>query len=1133
MFFRGKLGKFKELWLMTKWTLLFVLLGVMSTNAAVYSQTEQQISLSMKDTYLKDVLWAIERQTTFVFMYNQEDLDKVGKISVNIKAADIEKILKECLRGTGLTYVIEDAVIVLKPVRDDEKKKEIRIAGRVTDEEKQPLPGVTVRVKGINLGTATNTEGKYSLTLPEMKEIVLVYSFVGMITQEVKYAGKDTINVVLKEDKVKMDEVVVTGYMNVRKESFTGNATTVTRDQLMKVNSKNVIAALQTFDPSFRIKDNKLWGSDPNALPEFNIRGETSIGQAKGLEVEYQKRTQRTTLENNPNLPVFILDGFEVDVQKIYDLDVNRIESMTILKDAAATAMYGSQAANGVVVVTTVAPEPGKMQVNYRFAGNVDCPDLSDYNLCNAAEKLEVERLSGLYTSDDPLNQAILTATYNQKQNVILKGVDTDWMSKPLRNVFGHMHSLSVSGGEESIRYGIDLNYNASKNGVMKGSYRHVYGAGLTLDYRAGSWLQLVNNVSYTVTDSEDSPYGQYTQYAQAQPYAEIYDEDGNLLQEITGIGPNSMRNPLWKVANLSTFYGKMKNRDLTDNFQLNINILEGLMFKGQLGLRRTDGRTEDFTDPADPNYSTTPAAEKGELNRRENYDWSWNGKAMFYYNHSVGGHFINATAGVEFSENNSESTSYILKGFQLGNMHEPQFAATQPEPVKVSESTTRKVGLLASVNYAYNDIYLFDGSLRMDGSSDFGRDKQFAPFWSVGAGLNMHNYGFLKDNWLISRLKVRISYGSTGNVGFAPYTAITTFQTATDAWSFTGPAATLMALGNSHLKWQTTNKLDAGFNIGFLHDRVTLEGSYYRNETKDLIDDVKIPAYSGFTSYKENSGSTLNEGFEVSLTSILFQDKDWMVTFMGNLSSNKNKITKLSAEMNSYNETVLAEYSRKNEPMEGEKREYGDVLTRPLILYYEGKSLSAIYAVRSEGIDPANGRERFIKKNGMSTYTWDANDQVVVGDSEPDAKGSFGFNVGWKGITLNAYFSYQWGGQSYNSTLVEKVENAPISEQNVDKRVLSARWKNAGDIVPFYDLSKNPTKNPSSRFVQDDNRLDFTSLSVGYDFGHQLISKWRLTSLSVQFSANDLCKWRSVKEERAINYPFARSFSFSLNLGF
>ena len=824
-------------------------------------------------------------------------------------------------------------------------------------------------------------------------------------------------------------------------------------------------------------------------------------------------------------MPVFILDGFEVDVQKIYDLDVNRIESITILKDAAATAMYGSQAANGVVVVTTVAPKPGEMQIYYNFSGNVDFPDLSDYNLCDAAEKLEVERLSGLYSSDDPEKQIELTAQYYKKQNAILRGVDTDWMSQPLRNAFGHMHSLNVSGGEESIRYGIDLNYNASKNGVMKGSFRHIYGGGLTLDYRAGSWLQLLNNISYTVTESEDSPYGQYAQYAEAQPYAEIYDENGRLLKEVQGTTV-SMINPLWKVANLSTFYGKMKNRDLTNNFQLNVHIMEGLMLKGQLGLRRTDGRTDNFKDPADPVYDVTPADQKGELSRQENDNWSWNGKMMFYYNHVFGNHFINATAGGEISESKTESLSYVLNGFQLGNMHEPQFAATQARPVNVSESKTRKIGFLASVNYAYNDIYLFDGSFRLDGSSDFGSDKQFAPFWSVGAGLNIHNYDFLKGHWLISRLKLRASYGSTGNVGFAPYSAITTFQTATDAWFFTGPAASLMALGNSRLTWQTTYKLDAGFNIGLLNDKITLEGSYYRNETEDLIDDVKIPAYSGFTSYKENSGATLNEGFEVALTSTLFQNKDWMVTFMANLSSNRSKITELSVEMNAYNETILAEYEKENSM-------YKDVLSRPLILYYEGKSLSAIYAVRSEGIDPANGRERFVKKNGMSTYTWDANDQVVVGDTEPDAKGSFGINVAWKGITLNAYFNYQWGGQSYNSTLAEKVENAQISTQNVDKRVLSARWKNAGDVVPYYDLSKNPTQNPTSRFVQDDNRLDFTSLSIGYDFSRQLISKWKLKSLSVQFSANDLCKWRSVKEERAINYPFARSFNFSLNVGF
>ena len=321
MFLRCKREKLQKLWLMSKWTFLFVFLGIINTHGTVYSQNEQQVTISMKNAYLKDILWAIQRQTTFVFMYHEEDLDKVGKVNVEAKASTVEKILSDCLKGTGLTYVFQNEVIVLKPL-DDEKKKEIRIAGKVTDEEKAPLPGVTIMVKGTNLGTATNAEGRYSLTLPEMKGITLLFSFVGMEPREVKYTGKDIIDVVMREDKVKMDEVVVTGYMNVRKESFTGNATTVTRDQLMKVNNKNVIAALQAFDPSFRIKENNIWGSDPNALPEFNIRGESSIAVNKGLDVEQQRRNQRTNLKDNPNMPVFILDGFEVSVEKIYDMDL-------------------------------------------------------------------------------------------------------------------------------------------------------------------------------------------------------------------------------------------------------------------------------------------------------------------------------------------------------------------------------------------------------------------------------------------------------------------------------------------------------------------------------------------------------------------------------------------------------------------------------------------------------------------------------------------------------------------------------------------------------------------------------------------------------------------------------------------
>ena len=436
MFLRCKREKLQKLWLMSKWTFLFVFLGIINTHGTVYSQNEQQVTISMKNAYLKDILWEIQRQTTFVFMYHEEDLDKVGKVNVEAKSLTVEKILRDCLKGTGLTYVFQNEVIVLKPL-NDEKKKEIRIVGKVMDKGKMPLPGVTVVVKGTNLGTATDSEGKYRMVLPAMRDtnFVLVFSFVGMRTQEIKYVGQDSINVVMEEDHKKMDEVVVTGYSNIRKESFTGKATTVTKEQLMKVNSKNVIAALQTFDPSFRIKDNKLWGSDPNALPEFNIRGETSIGQTKGLDVEQQKRTQRTTLENNPKLPVFILDGFETTLTKIMDLDMNQVQSVTLLKDATAKAIYGSKAANGVVVVETIRPEKGKMKITYTGSLDIEAPDLSSYDLCNAEEKLRAEYLAGFYTSStgSATEQMNLDKRYTTVASAIAAGVDTYWLDKPLR----------------------------------------------------------------------------------------------------------------------------------------------------------------------------------------------------------------------------------------------------------------------------------------------------------------------------------------------------------------------------------------------------------------------------------------------------------------------------------------------------------------------------------------------------------------------------------------------------------------------------------------------------------------------------------------------------------------------------
>lgn len=289
---------------------------------------------------------------------------------------------------------------------DDQQER--KLTGVVYGSDGETLPGAHVYVKGDKLrAVVTDLDGHFTMKVPTGAK-VLVVSFVGFEPKEVPITKKERYSITL-ENSSSIDEVevVATGYQLFKKNSFTGNATVVTKDQLLKTNNKNAIAALQAFDPSFRLKEANLWGSDPNSLPEFTIRGESSIGMNRGLDVEAARRSQRTNLADNPNLPIFILDGFEVSVQKIYDMDINRIESMTILKDAAATALYGSRAANGVIVVTTVPPKPGELRINYNFTAGAEFPDLSDYNLCNAWEMLQVEKMAGLYDApeDNPAGQ--------------------------------------------------------------------------------------------------------------------------------------------------------------------------------------------------------------------------------------------------------------------------------------------------------------------------------------------------------------------------------------------------------------------------------------------------------------------------------------------------------------------------------------------------------------------------------------------------------------------------------------------------------------------------------------------------------------------------------------------------------
>lgn len=301
------------------------------------------------------------------------------------------------------------------------------------------------------------------------------------------------------------------------------------------------------------------------------------------------------------------------------------------------------------------------------------------------------------------------------------------------------------------------------------------------------------------------------------------------------------------------------------------------------------------------------------------------------------------------------------------------------------------------------------------------------------------------------------------------------------------------------------------------------MDFSYYRKKTVDLVNNVTLPSSTGFTTYKDNIGEVMNKGFEIQLRSNVFQNEDWLVAVFANLAHNKNEILKISDSLKDYNNKVLAKYDDYDEAWNRTDEKYSETYLQ----YVEGGSLTSIFGVRSLGINPADGREIFIKRDGSLTYDWSAADQVVIGNEEPKAQGTFGLNLRWKNFTLFSSFMYEFGGQRYNSTLVSKVENARVSSQNVDRRVLTDRWQHVGDRTPYGKLQTDliATTRPTSRFLQDYNVLTFNSLTVGYDFNSSVLKKYHLGMLRLELSGNDLFRTSTVRAERGLDYPYSRSF--------
>lgn len=1122
-------GKWKKTLFFMRLNFVVLLCSVGTLVASPTYSQQTKLDVSYERTSLISVLNDLQAKTGYYFVYFDGVVPGDVSVTVSLKNASLEDILEEVLTRNGFTYKVGDSVIGIGKAQAAavQQPSQVTITGTVRDAGGSPIAGATVLIKGTQTGAATDPSGAFSIRTPFRQDIVLTVSFLGKKSAEVAYTGQQSITITLEDDAAEIDEVVVTGMFERRKESFTGASATFSKDELRRVGNSNVLQSIKNLDPSFRFEENLADGSNPNATPEIRLRGQSGFPD---LNEAYT---------SDPNAPYFIVDGFESSLTAVLDMDMNRIESVTILKDAAAKAIYGSKAANGVVVIETLRPQAGALRVTYSGSVNVQIPDLSSYDLTNAAEKLAVEQAAGhfnyifdngVYQATNAANQYLRNISYNALLDEVMRGVDTDWLAQPTRVGVGQKHSLFVEGGDQAFQYGIDLSYN-NVAGVMKGSNRDTFAGGIKLSYRYKS-LSFRNNLTLTYNKGTNSPYGDFSDYAKMNPYLRMKDADGDMLafpgDYIPGYvqldSQDGLANPLYNSQFNSKDYSQYTS--INNNFYIEWTPFEGFKTTGRLSFTTDDTGSEVFIPAKNTAYIDYTSDE--DLKRKGRYTVS-DGKATTitadinaqYSRVFAERHMLFANVGWTLSDNRYNSHGLIAEGFpdndKLDNLAFASQYAHNTTPTS-SESTTRSIGVVGVLNYSYADRYLFDASIRMSGSSQFGSDNRWGTFWSFGAGWNVHNERFMEDVDWLQAFKLRGSLGYTGSQDFAPYQSKATFQYYTDKYYNGQGGAYLMAMANPDLKWQRKLDQNIGLDLGFLENRLSARFDYYVSNTDDLLTSVTIPSSTGFRSYIANLGEVKNTGLEFNVRYQVWRNPERQaflnVFVMG--AHNKSKIMEISEALKEYNDTQVAEATN------GYIRRY-----------VEGQSLNGIWAVPSAGIDPTTGSEVFIRQDGTRTFEWDSDDLRACGDTEPKLNGSVGFNFDYKGFSLNVIGTWRFGGQIYNQTLVNKVENADL-HLNVDRRIFTDRWMKPGDNARFKAMTDDTKTKATSRFVEDDDLFMISSVNASYDL-HNLgfVKRSGIERLRLIFDMADIGRLSSVKIERGTSYPFAYSFSFTLQATF
>lgn len=1082
----------------------------------------QNITLNEKNSSLESVFKKIKQQTGYTFVYRHEWMEKAIPVDLKLESTTIEEALRLCFAGQPFTFSIVKKTVV---IREKEPERltlwyglprydaEI-IRGRILDEANKPIQGASVTIKGTKIGTTSDQKGYFKLE-SSSANVTLLISFIGYADKEVKATAGTLADIKLALSSKNMDDFVVTGIMNRKKESFTGASVSFKGDELKSIGNQNVIQSLKTLDPSFILTENNLAGSNPNTLPDIEIRGKTSISNS----------SLRDEFAADPNQPLFILDGFESTLRVIVDLDMNRVESITLLKDAASTAIYGARAANGVVVIETKKPKAGAMELYYSGDFRTEMPDLRDYNMMNAEEKLEFEKLSGRYTiysSTLHSSQIALDSLYNSRLARVRKGVNTYWLNEPVQVGFTQGHSVRADGGDAQTRYGLGVQYR-KVTGAMKGSGRETWGANFDIIYRKRK-MNITNKLYANGYTAQESPYGSFSSFANANPYFAKRNSEGNVtryLEISTGrvLNRDTIGNPLYDA--LLNNFNTTKSFAIQNNLQMVYSINTDLQIQGSVQINKETSQQEIFFAPEHSMFMGKGTFERGRHTNKNISRFGYQANVMLSYGRLFNGlHQINANARFEAQENKSEAYSAVAVGFPSGTNGNPAFAFGYEQGRKpaTAYSQFRRNNALVSASYTYDRRFVADLSFRLDGSTSFGVNQKYSPFWSAGLGWNLHNEKMMRNVSWLNTLRLKGNIGLTGNQNFGGITSVSVYSYE-DLINTYGQGVSLATLGNPNIKWQNTLQSNIGVDFTLLRNKVSGFINVYRKYTDPLIVAVDLPSSTGLYQYPKNVGHLTNNGLDANIKySPIYKPVEriiWTIGYTG-----------------IFQKAIYGGLNNQLETLNKQQQE-----SKSLLRYRDGFSPEDIWAVHSYGIDPATGRELFRRKeDGLATFDYSGSDIVKVGNTRPIAEGVLSTTLNYKGFQFGIFVRYRFGGDAFNTALYNKVEN--ITDGNIgnnqDKRALYDRWKKAGDVAAFKGISITEQTQMSSRFVQKENNITGESINMGYEvINKKFLRKIGMKTFRVNGYMNDIFRISSIVRERGIDYPFARSVSFSINASF